>query len=549
MADLFLHLPFARRLRFAEGLHPLAAEAVTRRPSLVVLGACLAGLPGNERRGMSFLRKLFSRGGEAARWQKLLAPTPGQPHVDTIVSLLSPEDAAIGPLARLALGLGAVSHEILEEKIGPLTASLPAAERAAVERAQARLWLQSVPRQLEAEWRPMLDLAEGDANRRALTHVDRALKRVYGAGPGDAALARWIKGLAAEVGPLVEGKGADGALPPSLSLADHDARGPHFEGAGFVEKAQAAVSWIVFVANRLGAAFTMHNPERAMLVSSLSGAGGLLPEPTPAEIETQRQQWRTWIHGAREESMLRGRNPKPAFAEGEAPPSPEHRLASITKVMSLSDLPPESDGSGAPPLPETSGAHAAPPPPPAVTQEVNVAQIQAEAPANEGFQAPAHTQEVSLAQIEAEQTNAEGFQLPAHTQEVTSAQLVDEPPAHVTQPLSIGQIEAANAEDAARAAAAPPPPPPATEPPQPADVLAPPSGAPAATEGASAAPDFAAAAAAAAAPTLPHTEPGAAPPAAVADGHRTDHANGANGVTHEEPARHEARPEDGPPRE
>ncbi|HVZ31281.1 MAG TPA: DUF1592 domain-containing protein, partial [Polyangiaceae bacterium] len=34
-------------------------------------------LPENERRGMSWLRRLFSGGGEAARWQKLLAPTPG----------------------------------------------------------------------------------------------------------------------------------------------------------------------------------------------------------------------------------------------------------------------------------------------------------------------------------------------------------------------------------------------------------------------------------------------------------------------------------------
>src|SRR5438309_490765 len=121
MADLFLHLPFARRLRFADGLHPLAGEAIGRRPSMVVLGASLACLPENERRGMSWFRRLFSGGGEAARWQKLLAPTPGQPHIEVLQSLLTAEDAALGPLARLALGIGVLSHEILEEKVGALS--------------------------------------------------------------------------------------------------------------------------------------------------------------------------------------------------------------------------------------------------------------------------------------------------------------------------------------------------------------------------------------------------------------------------------------------
>src|SRR5438270_1331450 len=178
MADLFLHLPFARRLRFADGLHPLAGEAVGRRPSLVVLGAALACLPENERRGMSWFRRLFSGGGEAARWQKLLAPTAGQPRIDVLLSILAPEDAALGPLARFAVGMGVLSHDVLEEKIGGLTSALQGADKSAVERAQARLWLQSaVPGHLEREWRPALELAEGDANKRALVHVDRALKR------------------------------------------------------------------------------------------------------------------------------------------------------------------------------------------------------------------------------------------------------------------------------------------------------------------------------------------------------------------------------------
>ena len=65
MADLFLHLSFARRLRLAEGLHPLVGEALARRPSLVALGATLPLLPGIERQGMSFFRRLFAGGSEA----------------------------------------------------------------------------------------------------------------------------------------------------------------------------------------------------------------------------------------------------------------------------------------------------------------------------------------------------------------------------------------------------------------------------------------------------------------------------------------------------
>lgn len=459
---------------------------------------------------MSWLRRLFSRGGEAARWQKLLAPTPGHPHIDLLVSLLSPDDAAVGPLARLALGLGALSHEILEEKVGSITASLQPAERASIERAQARLWLQaSVPHHLEAEWKPVIDISDVEAHKRALLQVDRALGRLHGAGPGEAALARWLKGLAAEVGPLAEGKGPTAALPPSLALADHEARGPHFDQAGFVENTQAAVSWIVFVANRLAEAFTSLNPDKAALTAAL---GSAFPEPSPSEVAAQRERWTAWIAGAREQALTRGRNPKPAFLEGEGGEISEQRLASITKVMSLADLPPEAAIPGAPPLPELSGPHV--PPPPAVTQEVSLAQIEAEARAA-AFPAPAMTQEVSIAQIEAEQAAAEGFVLPAHTQEVSSAQLVDEgspaKAASITQPIPADQVAAANAEDAARRGALP--------------------------------------------PTLSHNsaEAGGASDH-VADGangvHLANGANGTHGVPHGEqvPAAL-PRPEDGPPRE
>jgi len=111
--------------------------------------------------------------------------------------------------------------------------------------------------------------------------------------------------------------------------------------------------------------------------------------------------------------------------------------------MSLAELPPEADAAGAPPLPEFSGPNVPPLPPtslppasvaPTMTQEVSVAQIEAEAAS---FAAPPHTQEVSVAQIE-----DQGFASPAHTQEVTAAQVeaVLAPPPNVTQPIEAADI-------------------------------------------------------------------------------------------------------------
>lgn len=472
MADLFLHLPFARRLRFAEGLHPLAGEAIGRRPDLVVLGASLAGLPARERQGMSWFRRLFSGGGEAARWQKLLAPTPGQPHVELLLAVLRSEDAPVGPMARFALGAGMLAHEILEEKIGALTSSMAGPQRAAVERAQARLWLQMLEfkgsTKLDNEWSPGLDLADSEAHKRPLQHLDRALKRVHGTGPGEGALARWLKALAAEMGPLADAnarpRGQEGAsLPPSLSIADSDARAAHFDQVGFLDKTKAATTLFVTYANRLAEAFQKGSPEHAALVDAL----GKLDD-VKADVGASRLRWKSWIDETREATMTRGRNPKPAFAEGEyQAPSTDHRLASITKVMSLADLPPESGDSGAPPMPEGSGPVARPPPMPegaTATQEVSLAQIEAD------FESPPMTQEVSIAQIE-----AEGFAAPAHTQEVSAAQVVDgAPPANVTQPISMADVVAANEEDLRAIAttqvepsapAVTPPPEPMTEPP------------------------------------------------------------------------------------
>lgn len=447
MADLYLHLVFARRLRIAEGLHPLVSEALARRPSLVALGATLASLPANERRGMSFLRRLFSRAGEVARWQRLLAAAPGGPRAELIAAMAAGEAGGLGGMARTALALGLLSYELLENAVGGLTANLQPVERSAVERAQARIWLQAtLPREkdLAHEVQPVLALTDGDATRRVLEHANRALTAVHGSGPGEALLQRWVRSLMAEVGVLVE----KGGLPPACGMDDQAARGPHYEATAFVEKVQATVNAFVLLADRLGEAFAAGEPDAAALTAALGGARA--PEWSQAAVEELRTRWRAWFKEAREAALMRGRNTKPAFSDGEA--LPEHRLRGATGVMTLADLPPEAADVGAPPLPEPSGANAPPslPPslPPTMTQEVSAAQIEAEAGE---FASPPHTQEVSTAQIEAE---AHEFAAPAHTQEVSAAQIESATlPPTVTQPVAVADI--IREQEAARAAEQP----------------------------------------------------------------------------------------------
>jgi hypothetical protein len=413
MADLFLHLAFARRLRLAEELHPLVGETLTRRPALIALGAALPQLPGVERKGMGFFLRLFSRGSEAARWQKQLAAT-SSPRAELVKRFVLPTND-LGPMGRLSLALGVLAHEILEASTSTL-APTSGADRAAVERAQARLWLQAaVPntRDLEGEWRPVADLADSDLQKRAIDHVDAALKAAFGQGPGRDAIARWMKGLVAEVAPA-----ALQGLPPSLGVADHVARGPHFENNNFVARVQDAVNWFVVAADRLGARAERGDLDAASVIDALCAGGSTIVQTDDSAGE-RRQRWTSWQRGRRDEMLTRGRNDRPAFINGVEVKA-IHRSNAFTGMLNLSDLPPEAvpPELQTPSLPPESSVSA--PPLPAMTQEVSLAAIAAAAEAASSFTAPAMTQEISLAQIEAE---SRAFAAPAATQEISLAQI------------------------------------------------------------------------------------------------------------------------------
>jgi hypothetical protein len=453
MADLFLHLPFARRLRLAEGLHPLVGEALTRRPSLVALGATLPLLPGIERQGMSFFRRLFAGGSEAARWQKLLH-AGAAPRAPLVTAYLT-ASTELGPMARLSLALGGLAHELLESRLQPVLAQAPAGERAAIERAQARLWLQSaVPnvRDLEHEWHAVDDLADGETHRRTFSHLDASLKAAFSGGPGRDALARWSRVLVGQMGPAIQQ-----GLPPSSGMADHVARTPWFDQPNLIALLQEVTQWFVVVANRLGEqAGHDEGLTTATATRALCGDGTAIVGPnaeTPAA-----ETWTAWINGTRQRTLKRGRNERPAFIEGVGEVKPIHRSNAFTGVMRLGDLPPGEVPPELtnPSLPPESAA-AAPPVP--MTQEISLAQIEgatslpplpldASSPipvappsvppvisqtvGGDGhFAPPAMTQEISLAQIEAE---AAAFAPPTHTQEISVVQIeaqalaTDDPP-------------------------------------------------------------------------------------------------------------------------
>ncbi len=428
MADLFLHLPFARRLRTAEGLHPFVGEALTRRAPLVVLGAILAHLPANDRKAMGFFRRLLSRGGESAKWRKLLSPAIGQPRAELIASLLMKGDDAGGSMMRFALALGVLSADVLDDALSAANANLAPGERLHVERAQARLWLQVAianPADLQREWRPGVELGEADLVKAAVRHLDRAIARVYAGSPGEAALVRWMKISAAEVADVSDMSKSAG-LPAALGLSDAAARAPYFDGPQLLEKIQGAVTRFVFLANRLAERHAPDLDRAAALEALCGGSQELLPAPAGRDaLDAARVGWKKWLHDARDAALTRGRNPKPAFSEGVYTHEPRLPGLGATGVMNLSDLP-EVHAPGAPPLPELSGPVSLRPP--ALTQEVSIAQIEAEtaaAQAQLAFSAPDSTQEVSVNQIAGETPgdDALSFRPPALTQEVSLAQI------------------------------------------------------------------------------------------------------------------------------
>jgi hypothetical protein len=457
MGDLFLHVPFARRLRYAEGLHPLAREALVRKSPQLAFAAALPGLPVASTKAGGLFSRLFNRGkGEALKWQEQLAPS-SEPRGELVLRMLAAgSEAAPGPLNRLSLGLGVLSHELLAAELDPIYEGLDAQMRSAVERGQARLWLQfAVPsrRDLEHEWAPALAFHEIDSHKASLTHTDAALKAVLGQAPGRDMVGKWAKALFTEVTPLLE----KGGMPDAGTIADHAVKARYYEGdAKFLDHVQNATTRFVFLAGRVAACFLGDDPDTDTLRGALmTDDGKLRRAPGSDELAADQTRWTTSIADARVEVLTRGRNEKAAF-DGEG---------LLDNLPDLPPLPPDAEESGKAPT---------------VTQEVSLAQIEAEMGGLSGDgeaegatppRAPASTQQISAADIEAEA--GEGSATPPPPPETSDANATAPPPAPTsTQQISATDIEAELVSETPAAPGAPPPAPTSTQQISAADIQA-----------------------------------------------------------------------------
>lgn len=426
MGDLFLHLPFARRLRFAEGLHPIAAEAMVRRAPAVVLGAALPFLPEIERNRANWFRRLFMGGAqEAAKWRKQLENRDGPPRSEFVIALLSGVEGganAPGPMTRLAFGIGAMSTEILSVSIEPVLTGLDGSQRDAVTGALARLWLQKTMPNLNglpAEWRPTQRLQESENIKPLLGHLEAAMKTAFGDSPGRDALQRWVKSLSTEMHPLLQ----TGGLPPETSIPLHEVESKYFNGdEKFLVRAQEALTRTVYLANRVAECFLGQDATKAQLSDALTEqAGALRDVPSNDVLDGVATKWKSRVADVREDALHRGRNPEAAFKEGED--------GLLEGLPNLPPLPQDASGQN---LAAPGGA-------PNVTQEVSLSQIEAEVGKAGGAatqpppRAPANTQQVSVADIEAEveaSQSAEGAATPpappTSTQQISTADIEEE---------------------------------------------------------------------------------------------------------------------------
>ncbi len=466
MGDLYLHLGFARRARFAEGLHPLVVEALARSPGALILGATLPYLPEVEHKGASFFRRLFMPGKQKrAFWRKALEPA-GSPSLELALGVMTKGQGPYpGSMARFALGLGVLSHQVLHANVADVTAELEGGAREAMNRALARVWLDqafSSTDVLAAALKPALHLEEANAHKALVEHLNAALREAHGEAPGTETLWRWVRGLCADVDPLVSRP----QLPPSLSTSDEEAREKH--GAALQSSAASARAWFVFLANRLAPLFLAGDPSREQMRAALVDEGDALRRPN-AEEETPAaggsaaaSAFRDAVVALRNEHLGRGRNPKPAYdevsgAEHAAPPA------------------------GMPPLPDD--ASGAMPRVPAHTQEVSVADIEAELRPPPDFGAPLHTQEVSVAQIEEQLAQASAPAAPTSTQQVSLDDIQEElaaqaPSSSSSAPAAPTSTQQVSLDDIQEELAAQAPSPASTLPAGAPPAGAPPAGAP-----------------------------------------------------------------------
>ena len=450
MGDVFLHMAFARRLRHATGLHPLAVQTALRNASAVAFGASLPFLPSLEQKKGGFFRKLFGGGASDDKWATHFTSTT--PKGDFALALLNLNgNDAPGSMMRLALAMGALSSEILRTSTLDLFEGMDAPQASAQGRAIARLWLQQVVPQLSLlgrEWQPVIGLHENQRAPRLVSAVQQASQVAFGSAPQPDVWPRWLKGLSATMA------AAGGGLPAETSVTS-GAVEPMYRDKNVAERLADAETWCAYLFNRLAESFMRGEPDREQLQSLLCDASGALRElPSKDALDGADERYLSAMADLREEHQERGRNAEAAFQTNGL----------LDELPALPPLPPEDGAAG-----DAPASDATPPPPPPATPAMGVSAAEAkqaldgvEASDDNPFDAPQNTQIVEDGAIETVDEPV-----------VDASNATPPPPPAPAAPTSTQQLSAADIEaeivDETEASAdaaepAPPTPPPAPAP-------------------------------------------------------------------------------------
>jgi hypothetical protein len=262
MAHLLLHLTSVRLLDGDENLHPLAKEALKRRRGLANLGCALVDLPRFPNSSSNLVQGFLGREVEPSPWvERLHHETP----MALGLELLRPRNhpRALGPLARLALGLGYFAHAAWDSVLHPLTHKLTSGEGAngtavkahrRVEKYQA-IFIHPLLTGLELEadneaWNA-LDLTAAVDLDRALEAVVEACRGARKESPAAAEWRGWVGGLQ-QYSRFARGRLArlDGG-----PLDADAARKQYFVDAHFQDQVLLAQTRAVAWCNRLALAF------------------------------------------------------------------------------------------------------------------------------------------------------------------------------------------------------------------------------------------------------------------------------------------------------
>lgn len=432
MGELFHHLSFARHLRRAAGLHPLAVEALVRGASANALGATICFWPAMEQSRASVFRRMFRLGAkDAARWESYFCDSRAS-RLQLISCTMTAKD--FSPLKRLAFGLGTLSSEVMKATFEAEEQERNPEEQGSIDRAKTRIWLQNEfkdPKSIGLEWQPAVAFKNLDQHQDFLQYLNTTFRSMYDSEPGTDLITRWLKSLVSLVEPLSE----SGGIPAPGPMRDQDVANKFLGGEEkYLEAMSKASNWFVFLANRCVPLFMEGDPLRSDVHASFTvGADRLLELPDDFDVEEQKEQARIKFGEIRNAISTRGRNAKSAV--------PVNLLSAPRYDMD-----------------EAAGAM---PAVPAATQEISMSEVEAELLQGTADgtpdASPSVTQEISSFQIEQELSRSDeisGTDIPAvqptpmHTQEISMAEIEDE---------LIDATEASNGVPPGEAPLAPPP--------------------------------------------------------------------------------------------